>query len=169
MSNENAMNETVRPGEVRSPVDPAAAPADAGLVFIGKARTPWSDRQDMPKNLRQARQRGGGARLEIDPPWRPGLRDLTAGSAVLVLTWFDRARRDLVVQAPHHSDKIRGVFSLRSPVRPNPIGLHIVRVIACDWEAGVLTLDALDCLDGTPVLDIKPWIADVDIPPEIET
>jgi tRNA-Thr(GGU) m(6)t(6)A37 methyltransferase TsaA len=160
------MSETLRSGEIRSPVDPATMPADAGLVFIGKARTPWAEREGTPRNLRQARERGGGASLEIDPAWRPGLRSLAAGEPLVVLTWFDRARRDLVVQAPRHSDKISGVFALRSPVRPNPIGLHIVRLVTCDAEAGVLTLDALDCLDGTPVLDIKPWFASVDVPPK---
>ncbi len=162
------MNESIRPGEIRSPVDPAAGPADAGLVFIGWAHTPWTDRKDMPHNLRQARERGGGGRIEIAPPWRLGLKDLSAGSAVILLTWFDRARRDLVVQSPRHSDRTTGVFALRSPVRPNPIGLHIVRLLACNAESGVLTVDALDCLDGTPVLDIKPWLSGVDLPPEDE-
>jgi tRNA-Thr(GGU) m(6)t(6)A37 methyltransferase TsaA len=160
------MDQTERPGEIRSRIDPAAAPSDAGLVFIGRARTPWSDRNDMPHNLRQARARGGAARIEIAAPWRLGLKDLAAGSAVIVLTWFDRARRDLVVQAPRHSEKLTGVFSLRSPVRPNPIGLHVVRLIACDAETGLISVDALDCLDGTPVIDIKPWLAGVDVPPE---
>jgi tRNA-Thr(GGU) m(6)t(6)A37 methyltransferase TsaA len=160
------MNDTIRPGEIRSPVDPASAPAEAGLVFIGRAPTPWSNRKDMPHNLRQARERGGGGQIDIAPPWRPGLKDLSPGSAIVVLTWFDRARRDLVVQSPRHSDETRGVFSLRSPVRPNPIGLHVVRLLACDAESGVLTVDALDCLDGTPVLDIKPWLSGVDVMPD---
>jgi len=164
------MDDSERPGEIRSPVDPATAPPEAGLVFIGRARTAWTDRSDMPKNLPQARERGGEAeaRLEIDPPWRLGLKDLAVGDAVIVLTWFDRARRDLVVQAPRRAERRSGVFSLRSPVRPNPIGLHIVRIVACDAEAGLITVDALDCLDATPVLDIKPWLQNVDVPPEIE-
>lgn len=162
------MSESHRPGEIRAPIDPGTMPADAGLVFIGRARTPWTIRNDTPRNLRQARERGGAARVEIDPPWRLGLQDLAAGEAILVLTWFDRARRDLVVQAPRHSDRVSGVFSLRSPVRPNPVGLHIVRLLSCNTKAGIIEVDALDCLDGTPVLDIKPWLASVDVPPEIE-
>jgi tRNA-Thr(GGU) m(6)t(6)A37 methyltransferase TsaA len=162
------MIDTQRPGEIRAPVDPAAMPADVGIVFIGVARTPWTNRSTMPKNLRQARERGGWARIEIAPPWRLGLKDLGPGSAVFVLTWFDRARRDLLVQAPRHREQPTGVFSLRSPVRPNPIGLHATRLLSCDAEAGVLELDALDCLDGTPVLDIKPWLPSVDVPPGME-
>ncbi|MGH6925988.1 MAG: tRNA (N6-threonylcarbamoyladenosine(37)-N6)-methyltransferase TrmO [Propylenella sp.] len=165
---QSEIDETDRPGEIRSSVDPAAMSPDAGVIFIGRARTPWTDRHAMPKNVRQARESRRPARIEIDAPWRPGLMDLAAGSAVEVLTWLDRARRDLVVQAPRHGERLSGVFSLRSPVRPNPIGLHIVRLLSCDAEAGVLTVDALDCLDGTPVLDIKPWLASVDVPPEIE-
>lgn len=154
-----------RKGEVRASSDPATMPADAHLVFIGHAETPWSERADCPKNLREARMRGGVCRIRIDGPWRPGLHDLRAGDVVVVLLWMDRARRDLIVQAPRHSPDTKGAFSLRSPVRPNPIGLDIVRITAINAEDGSILVDALDCLDGTPVLDIKPWIEGVDIPP----
>ena len=156
---------TERPGEIRASLDPALLPGDAHVVFIGRARTPWQDREDCPKNVRQARERQTPATIEIDAPWRLGLKDLKAGSIIVVLTWLDRARRDLLVQAPRHREAPAGVFSLRSPVRPNPLGLHVVRLLACDAEAGLLTVDALDCLEGTPVVDIKPWIASVDLPP----
>jgi tRNA-Thr(GGU) m(6)t(6)A37 methyltransferase TsaA len=161
------MSDSIRPGEVASLLDPAALSPDAGLVFIGRAHTPWKRREECPKNLREARERGGRAQLEIDEPWRAGLRDLSAGQAVIVLTWLDRARRNLLIQAPHHREAPAGVFSLRSPVRPNPIGVHVVRLIAFDPEAGVLQVDALDCLDGTPLIDLKPWRIGVDVPPEI--
>jgi tRNA-Thr(GGU) m(6)t(6)A37 methyltransferase TsaA len=160
------MTNAIRHGEILAPLDPASRPGDAKLVFIGRARTPWATREDCPKNLRQARERGGKAWLEIDPAWRTGLRDLSAGEAIVVLTWFDRARRDLLVQAPRHRETPAGVFSIRSPVRPNPIGLHIVRLVSCDAATGLLEVDALDCLDGTPVLDLKPWRPNVDVPPE---
>jgi tRNA-Thr(GGU) m(6)t(6)A37 methyltransferase TsaA len=158
------MTNSIRPGEIRSSVDPESQPGDARLVFIGRARTPWTSREDCPKNMREARERGGSARIEIDPPWRAGLRDLSVGDAVIVLTWLDQARRDLLVQAPHHRETPAGVFSLRSPVRPNPIGLHVVRIVSLDLKTGMIEIDALDCLDETPVLDIKPWRAGVDIP-----
>jgi tRNA-Thr(GGU) m(6)t(6)A37 methyltransferase TsaA len=160
------MPDSIRPGEIRSSVDPENQPGNARLVFIGRARTPWTNREDCPKNLRQARERGGQAHLEIDQPWRLGLRDLSTGEAIIVLTWLDRARRDLLVQAPRHREAPAGVFSIRSPVRPNPIGMHVVRLVSCDAEAGLLEVDALDCLDGTPVLDLKPWRPNVDVPPE---
>jgi tRNA (adenine37-N6)-methyltransferase len=160
------MDNKDRPGEHRAALDPASLAGDARLVFIGRARTPWKTRDECPKNLREARERGGKAWIEIDEAWRPGLRDLDAGEALIVLSWFDRAGRDLIIQAPRHRHAPAGVFSIRSPVRPNPIGLHVVRLVSLDAAAGRLDLDALDCLDETPILDIKPWRASVDIAPD---
>jgi tRNA-Thr(GGU) m(6)t(6)A37 methyltransferase TsaA len=158
----------IRPGEMAAALDPARLSGDAHLVFVGRARTPWRDRAACPRNLRQARERKGDFLIEIDESWRPGLRDLQVGGAIVVLTWMHEARRDLLIQAPRRSATTASVFSLRSPVRPNPIGLHVVRLLACDGEAGVLRVDALDCLDGTPVLDIKPFFGTVDMPPDEE-
>lgn len=163
------MADPLRPGEIATALDPASQPGDAWLVFIGRARTPWLSREDCPKNLRETRERGGSAAIEIDEPWRAGLRDLVPGEAIIVLTWLDRARRDVLVQSPRHRGSIAGVFSLRSPVRPNPIGLHVVRLLTCDADTGRLEIDALDCLDQTPVLDLKPWRQSVDVPPTGQT
>lgn len=159
------MSAEPRPGEIALPFDPADRVEDAGLVFIGRARTPWTGRGDCPRNLGEARQRGGAFRLEIDAPWRAGLLGTAAGQAIIALYWMDRARRDLIVQKPRHREQPAGVFSLRSPVRPNPIALAVVAVLACDPAGGTIDVDALDCLDGTPLLDVKPWIAAVDLPP----
>jgi tRNA-Thr(GGU) m(6)t(6)A37 methyltransferase TsaA len=89
---------------------------------------------------------------------------LVAGDALVILLWFGQARRDLILQAPRHRPEPRGTFALRSPVRPNPIGLDIVHILTLDLDAGRIAVDALDAFDGTPVLDIKPWIAAIDIP-----
>ena len=159
-----------RPGEVALAADPAASAPDAGLVFLGRAETPWRSRADCPKNMREARERADADpalafRLAVDPPFRPGLADLSAGTILHVFLWMHKARRDLIVQAPRHRDGPAGVFSLRSPVRPNPVGLSTVRIRALDAAAGLVAVDALDCLDGTPILDLKPWIGTVDVPP----
>lgn len=155
----------LRPGEVALGADPARAD-DASLCFIGHLRTPWS-RGTCPKNLREARERGGSFRAEIDAPFRPGLRGLAPGQAVILLYWTGAARRDLIVQSPAHRDGPTGVFALRSPARPNPIAVAVARCLAIDPDAGVLTLDALDAFDGTPLLDLKPWLPSVDIPPDL--
>lgn len=150
-----------RPGEVRLPFDPATQ-VDATITFIGRIRSPWSDPATCPKNLRQARERGGGGTLELAPGYEGGLQGLAPGDTIIALYWMDRSRRDLLVQAPRHREGTAGVFALRSPVRPNPIALATVRIEAIDQAAGTVRIDAIDCLDGTPLLDIKPWIATVD-------
>ncbi|RUM99807.1 tRNA (N6-threonylcarbamoyladenosine(37)-N6)-methyltransferase TrmO [Pseudaminobacter arsenicus] len=152
-----------REGERALAEDPAISPADGQVVFIGRIRSAWKKREDCPKNMRAARERGEQATIEIALPYRPGIDGLTRASHVIVLTWFHHAPRNLIVQKPRHATEAKGVFAIRSPVRPNPIGLHIARLLAVDEETGVLTLDAMDALDGTPVIDIKPYIPTVDV------
>jgi tRNA-Thr(GGU) m(6)t(6)A37 methyltransferase TsaA len=151
-----------RPGEVALPFDPADR-TEAGVTFIGRARTPWGPGR-CPKNLTEARAEGGPFLLEIDEAYRPGLTGLVPGDALVILLWFAQARRDLILQAPRHRPEPRGTFALRSPVRPNPIGLEIVHILTLDPDAGRIAVDALDAFDSTPILDIKPWIAAIDIP-----
>jgi tRNA-Thr(GGU) m(6)t(6)A37 methyltransferase TsaA len=153
----------IRPGEVALAADPAQA-SDARLCFIGRLATPWS-RGACPKNLGEARERGGAFSALIDPPFRPGLEGLKAGQPVILLYWTGQARRDVILQRPAHRDGPTGVFAIRSPARPNPIAVAVVRLLAIDAEEGRLTLDALDAFDGTPLLDIKPWLSGVDVPP----
>lgn len=126
-------------------------PQDASLRFIGSIRTPWATRDDCP---RQGREDGPECRIEVFEPWRPALRGLDAYETVEVLYWLDRARRDLVVQNPGRDGTTYGTFALRSPVRPNPIGTAMVHLVALDPFG--LTVRGLDCLDGTPLIDLKP-------------
>jgi len=156
------MTET-RPGEITLPFDPADR-TDAGVVFIGRIRSPWA-KGTAPKNIRAARDTGEPARIELDPAYAPALTALKPGQAIQILYWVDRGQRDLIVQSPRHTDGPRGTFALRSPVRPNPIALSTVVITALDIETGVIGIDATDAFDGTPVLDIKPWIETVDVPP----
>lgn len=155
-----------RDGEIELTFDPAETAGDAALVFIGRVRSPWADRETCPKNMAAARETGRPATVEIDPAYRPGLAGLEKASHVAVLTWLDRAPRNLIVQKPRHAPAPRGTFSLRSPARPNPIGLHIARLDALDAGAGILQLEAIDVLDGTPVVDIKPYYASADAVPD---
>jgi tRNA-Thr(GGU) m(6)t(6)A37 methyltransferase TsaA len=134
---------------------------DASLYFIGRIRTPWNRREDCPKNGREAE---AVCTIELDSRWLAGLRGLETSSHVVVLYWMDRARRDLVLQAPRHYGEQRGTFALRSPVRPNPIAMSVVRLLGA--EGGKLSVVGLDCLDGTPLLDIKPYFASTDAVPD---
>ncbi|WP_372893743.1 TrmO family methyltransferase [Rhodosalinus sp.] len=154
-----------RAGEEALGVDPAAQ-AFAGVTAIGRLRSEWRA-GDCPRNLRQARDRGGGgARLEIDAPYRPGLRGLAEGQWIWLLAWYGDKRRDLIVQAPAHAAGPRGTFALRSPVRPNPVALQLVRITALEADRGHVAIDATDAFDGTPLLDIKPWLDTVDTVPD---
>jgi tRNA-Thr(GGU) m(6)t(6)A37 methyltransferase TsaA len=134
---------------------------DASLYFIGRIRTPWVRREDCPKNSREAE---AICTIELDSRWAPGLRGLETSSHLVVLYWMDRARRDLVLQAPRHYAEQRGTFALRSPVRPNPIAMSVVRLLRI--EGSTLSVIGLDCLDHTPLLDIKPYFASTDAVPD---
>ena len=112
--------------------------------------------------LDHARETGQPAVLTIDLPYREGLLGLERASHVIILSWLHHAPRTLIVQKPRHAAEPKGVFSLRSPARPNPVGLHIARLVALDIDTGRIDLDAIDLLDGTPVIDIKPYFASTD-------
>ena len=143
----------VRLNEIRAGEVAVEAPlaADAGLVFVGRIRTPWTDRLGCP---RQGRLDGPTCRIEVFAPWSDALDGVALYERLEVLYWLDRSRRDLVRQSPANDGTTRGTFSLRSPVRPNPIGTSIVALVGI--EPGILHVRGLDCLDGTPLLDIKP-------------
>lgn len=156
----------IREGEEELAFDPAQAAADAHLVFIGTIRSPWKSRSDCPKNMAEARAAGGGATIELLPAFQRGLAGLGGFSHVVILSWLAAAPRNLIVQRPRHLAEPRGTFALRSPARPNPIGLHVARLVAIEPPRGVLELDAIDVLDGTPLIDVKPYYASVDAVPE---
>lgn len=155
-----------REGETALADDPAATAADASLVFIGRIRSPWRTREDCPKNMAAARATGHKASIEIDRQFRPGLDGLAGTSHIVVLSWLGLAPRNLIIQKPRHATEAKGVFALRSPARPNPIGLHVPRLVSIDPDAGLLSLDAIDALDGTPVVDLKPYFASIDSFPD---
>lgn len=158
----------IRDGEVRLDFDPADR-VRAGITFIGHIRSRWS-KGDAPRNLTQARETdGGSARIELDPAYAAGLQGLAVGRAIWVLYWMDRGRRDLILQSPRHTPEPRGVFALRSPVRPNPVAMAAVRITSLNPDTGVIGIDATDAFDMTPVIDIKPWMGGIDIPPEDDT
>jgi tRNA-Thr(GGU) m(6)t(6)A37 methyltransferase TsaA len=133
-------------------VRPRAAPRYEAAP-IGRVSSPLTDRVQAP---RQGDEGAPPAWLVIEPHLAEGIRDLRAGEEIIVLTWLDRARRDVLSTRPR-DDPARvpvGVFSTRSPDRPNPIGLHRVEILAVDGLR--ILVSNLEALDATPVLDIKP-------------
>lgn len=122
-------------------------------VPIGWVESPLADRAQAP---RQSGEGAPPAWLVFEPDVAEGIRDLRAGLEIIVLTWLDRADRGVLVTRPGDDPRSppRGVFSTRSPDRPNPIGLHRVRVVAV--EGTRILVHGLEALDGTPLLDVKP-------------
>lgn len=125
--------------------------ADAALVFIGVIRTPWASRADCP----HAGSRDGPAcRIEVGEPWIPALDGIEAFGLIEVFYWLHQSRRDLVRQSPGRNGATKATFTIRSPVRPNPIGTSIVRLL--ERKGPLLIVKGLDCVDGTPLLDLRP-------------
>lgn len=143
----------VRENEIREKEVAVAPPqaTDAGLVFIGTIRTPWTSRLVCP---RQGRADGPVCRIELFPPWDEALEGIERFERLEVLYWLHQSRRDLVRQSPANNGETHGTFALRTPVRPNPIGTSIATLVA--REGRVLLVRGLDCLDETPLIDIKP-------------
>lgn len=138
----------IRAGEVA-----VAAPQarDAGLEFIGRIHTPWTTRAETP---RQGREDGPVCRIEVFEPWVAALKGLETFETIQVLYWLHQSRRDLVTQSPRSNGTTTGTFALRSPVRPNPIGLSTVKLVGI--AGNIVSVRGLDCLDGTPLIDLKP-------------
>lgn len=125
---------------------------------IGKVESPLTDPAAAPKQVDEG---GPAAWIVFDPALVPAADGLNVGDEILVLTWLHLARRDILRVHPR-SDTSRpeqGVFSTRSPDRPNPIGLHQVEIIAVEHNR--LRVRNLEAIDGTPVVDLKPVLGKV--------
>ena len=129
------------------------------LVTIGMVESSLTDRESAPK---QGDEGAPEATLVFAPHVAEGLDGIAAGDELLLLTWLDRARRDVLRVHPRSdpANPVRGVFSTRSPDRPNPIGRHRVTVVAV--EGLRLRVRDLEALDGTPIVDVKPLLRTVD-------
>jgi tRNA-Thr(GGU) m(6)t(6)A37 methyltransferase TsaA len=141
-----------RPGEAAVPLP---AQGDSMVYFIGHIRTPWPAREDCP---RRGDPSGPECRIEVDSRWALALQGLSGHKRLQILYWMHLSRRDLVLQTPRHSGRTTGTFSLRSPVRPNPIASSVVDLVAV--AGNTVIVRGLDCVDGTPLIDIKPASAE---------
>ena len=126
---------------------------------IGWIRSPLRSPGDAP---RQGYEGAPDAWLDVDPKFERALRGLAAGDDVIVITWLDRADREVLEVHPRGelSNPLTGVFATRSPHRPNPLGLHRVTVREIDGTR--LRIGPIEAIDGTPVVDIKPVLAESD-------
>ena len=124
---------------------------DARLIFIGTIHTPWRSRAEAPK---QGKLDGPVCEIELFEPWPAGLQGLEQFKHAQAIYWLHQSRRDLVLQSPKHDPGRRGVFALRSPIRPNPIGVSTVEIVGIGKN--IVRVRGLDCVDGTPLIDLKP-------------
>lgn len=123
------------------------------MTPIGTVRT---DAVDLPRHWSLSDVKGT---LEINPEYTPGLRDIEPGQKIVVLFYFHKSppfSEDLLFQTPPHKSEAKGVFSICSPRRPNPIGLSVVEVTAVSGNR--IDVRGIDMFDGTPILDMKPHI-----------
>jgi tRNA-Thr(GGU) m(6)t(6)A37 methyltransferase TsaA len=134
---------------------------DAGVYFIGRIRTPWRDRKNCPKNGRES---DAICTVELEERFRDGLKDVETCSHLILLYWMGKSPRNLILQVPGKYGTQHGTFALRSPARPNPIAMSVVRLLKV--EGRMLSVIGLDCLDDTPLLDIKPYFASTDSVPD---
>jgi tRNA-Thr(GGU) m(6)t(6)A37 methyltransferase TsaA len=145
---ETSFDDDRRQGEVAVSLP---AGTDAGVYFIGTIHTPWRTRSECPK---RGSLDGPVCTIAVHERWWQELTDIDSHPRIQVLYWMHQARRDLVLQTPTRTGQTTGSFALRSPVRPNPIASSVVALLGID--GGTLRVRGLDCLDGTPLIDLKP-------------
>jgi tRNA-Thr(GGU) m(6)t(6)A37 methyltransferase TsaA len=127
------------------------------MQAIGYVRSPYRTTQEIPKGLGAKHETEGI--LEIRPEFEPGLQDIEGFSHLFVIWAFDRSEGFSLVGTPPSDNRPHGVFATRSPRRPNPIGLTVVELLS--HEGASLRVRGLDMLEGTPILDIKPYLSGV--------
>lgn len=125
---------------------------DADLWFIGSIHTPWSERRFCPR--KGDAEVGPVCEIRLDPLWAEALQGIEDKQDLQILYWMHQARRDVVLQNPDFGERAIGTFALRSPLRPNPIASSVVKLERLEGTS--LFVRGLDCIDGTPLIDIKP-------------
>ncbi|NTU64599.1 MAG: tRNA (N6-threonylcarbamoyladenosine(37)-N6)-methyltransferase TrmO [Chloroflexi bacterium] len=131
---------------------------------IGEIHSPFTNKRDTP--IQPSRSTAGG-QVEVYPAYVTGLRDLDGFSHIILLYAFHRSDNYTLVVKPFLDDRERGLFATRYPARPNPIGLSIVRLLAIHDH--IFEIEGVDVLDGTPLLDIKPYVPDFDAQTDVRT
>lgn len=132
---------------------------DLSLRVIGHVESTLITRADAP---RQGDEGAPDAWIVFDESVRAALADLKAGDPIILISWLDRADRDVLAVRPRGDETrpLTGVFSTRSPDRPNPLGLHRVTVLAVDGVR--IQVTGLEAIDGTPIVDVKPVLGQID-------
>ncbi len=130
---------------------------------IGTVHSPFRDIAGMP--IQPAAAEGIGGRIELLPEYREGLKDVDGFSHIIVIYHLHEAAGAALTVTPFLDSRPRGVFATRAPTRPNPIGVSVLKLLRV--EGPILHVENLDILDGTPVLDVKPYVPEFDHPERI--
>ncbi|MFH0967978.1 MAG: tRNA (N6-threonylcarbamoyladenosine(37)-N6)-methyltransferase TrmO [Methanobacteriota archaeon] len=133
------------------------------LIPIGVISSPFKNRESAP---RQGRECDDCCKITLYPQYREGLGEMIGISHIWVLYWMDRAERDILFARRPEWKEARPVFTIRSPARPNPIALSIGKILS--KEEGVITVTGIEALDGSLVIDIKPYIPGLDSIPDAQ-
>ncbi len=131
---------------------------------IGEIHSPFNDKRGTPIQPSRSTARG---QVEVYPAYADGLRDLEGFSHIILLYVFHRSEDYTLRVKPFLDDQEHGLFATRYPSRPNPIGISVVRLLAVHYN--VLEIESVDVLDGTPLLDIKPYVPDFDVQTGVRT
>jgi len=137
---------------------------DFSMKPIGVIHSPFNDKAQTP--IQPTRSQASG-QVEVFPEYAPGLQDLEGFSHIYLLYAFHRSEGYSLKVQPFLDDNLRGLFATRYPCRPNPIGLSVVRLVA--RRDNILDIEGVDVLDGTPLLDIKPYVPDFDVAKNVKT
>ena len=135
---------------------------DVAFTPIGVIHTPHKAKKGMP--IQPPGAEGVKGTVELFPEFSDGLKDIEGFSHIILLFWFHESEGYKLLVSPFMEDNMHGVFAVRAPRRPNPLGMSIVKLDKC--EGNMLFIDNPDMLDGTPLLDIKPYISDFDAYPD---
>jgi putative methyltransferase, YaeB/AF_0241 family len=131
------------------------------LEPIGIIETPFREPAGTP--IQPSRARGARGRIQIDPRFQAGLKDLEGFERIWLIYWFHKASSSSLLVTPFLDTRERGIFATRAPARPAPIGMSVVRLLAV--HGGILDVEDVDIVDGTPLLDIKPYVPEFDCYP----
>jgi tRNA (adenine37-N6)-methyltransferase len=134
------------------------------LSPIGSIATPWPSPAECPRNGRQL-DPAPVCRVRVFEPFVPGLQGLEGMSHLILIYWLHQVKSPRLIFTPPFDTEPRGIFATRGPARPNPIGLSVVRFDGFDGPDQLL-VRFLDCIDGTPLLDIKPYLPTTDAEPD---
>ncbi len=132
---------------------------------IGIIHSPFKDLEGMP--IQPSGESSGPGTIEILPEFAKGLKDLASFSHIILLYHFHRVKRVSLTVTPFLGSELHGIFATRAPTRPNPIGVSMVKLVKV--EGSTLYVENLDILDGTPLLDLKPYVPEFDYHPDVRT